>query len=267
MTAASATSGWAIRRFSNSREEIHSPPDLIRSFVRSTRRMYPSGLTAPTSPVRNQPSAVKDALLPARRGSTSGRPTAQVDLDLAGGLPSDGNTSPVSGLQSALPPVARRAPAVARTLPGPPPTPPRCATLTADPGRLAGDRADSGHSPGLQERCPPGRPRTAPWAPQTCRPRWPATDVPGPPAGDGHFIQMVGTPPASVTPSSTISLVTAGGERSDPGNTRSDPAATAAWHIPQALAWNMGTTGRITSASADRAGCRRGKLSMKVQDY
>ena len=39
MTAASAMSGWAMSWFSNSTEEIHSPPDLIRSLVRSTRRM------------------------------------------------------------------------------------------------------------------------------------------------------------------------------------------------------------------------------------
>ena len=39
MTAASATSGWAMISFSNSTEEIHSPPDLMRSLVRSTRRM------------------------------------------------------------------------------------------------------------------------------------------------------------------------------------------------------------------------------------
>ena len=35
MTAASKTSGWAITAFSSSTEEIHSPPDLITSLVRS----------------------------------------------------------------------------------------------------------------------------------------------------------------------------------------------------------------------------------------
>src|ERR1700728_2580118 len=35
MTDASNTSGWAITAFSNSTDEIHSPPDLITSFVRS----------------------------------------------------------------------------------------------------------------------------------------------------------------------------------------------------------------------------------------
>ena len=35
MTAASATAGWATRAFSMSTELIHSPPDLIRSLIRS----------------------------------------------------------------------------------------------------------------------------------------------------------------------------------------------------------------------------------------
>src|SRR5207302_3741864 len=34
-TAASFTAGWATRAFSTSTELIHSPPDLIRSLVRS----------------------------------------------------------------------------------------------------------------------------------------------------------------------------------------------------------------------------------------
>src|SRR5271157_4766680 len=35
MTAASKTSGWAITAFSSSTEDIHSPPDLMTSLVRS----------------------------------------------------------------------------------------------------------------------------------------------------------------------------------------------------------------------------------------
>ena len=35
ITAASAIAGWAIRAFSRSTDEIHSPPDLITSFERS----------------------------------------------------------------------------------------------------------------------------------------------------------------------------------------------------------------------------------------
>ncbi len=41
----------------------------------------------------------------------------------------------------------------------------------------------------------------------------------------------------------------ASGDRSGPGKTTPAPAKTAAWGSPQALAWNMGTTGRITSGS------------------
>ena len=35
ITAASCTASWHMRRFSRSTELIHSPPDLIRSLVRS----------------------------------------------------------------------------------------------------------------------------------------------------------------------------------------------------------------------------------------
>ena len=62
-------------------------------------------------------------------------------------------------------------------------------------------------------------------------------------------IQMVGTPAATVTRSLSISSASALGLRSGPGMTRSAPQATAAWARPQALAWNMGTTGRIRSDS------------------
>ena len=58
ITAASATSGWAIRAFSRSTELIHSPPDLIRSLVRSVMRTKPMASTLATSPVRSQPSAL-----------------------------------------------------------------------------------------------------------------------------------------------------------------------------------------------------------------
>ena len=39
ITAASMTSGWAMISFSSSTELTHSPPDLMRSLVRSTRLM------------------------------------------------------------------------------------------------------------------------------------------------------------------------------------------------------------------------------------
>ncbi len=61
MTAASATFGWPMISFSSSTEEIHSPPDLMTSFVRSTRRMYPSPSIVATSPVRSQPSSVNES--------------------------------------------------------------------------------------------------------------------------------------------------------------------------------------------------------------
>src|SRR6266545_3523852 len=55
-TAASKTSGWDMRWFSSSTEEIHSPPDLMTSLARSVNTRNPSGEMVPTSPVRNQPS-------------------------------------------------------------------------------------------------------------------------------------------------------------------------------------------------------------------
>ena len=45
--------------FSTSTLEIHSPPDLMRSLVRSVIWRYPSGSRVATSPVLNQPSSVK----------------------------------------------------------------------------------------------------------------------------------------------------------------------------------------------------------------
>ncbi len=58
ITAASAIAGCAISAFSRSTELIHSPPDLIRSLVRSVMRTKPSSSIVATSPVRSQPSAV-----------------------------------------------------------------------------------------------------------------------------------------------------------------------------------------------------------------
>ena len=48
-----------MSRFSRSTEEIHSPPDFTRSFERSQIRMQPCASIRTTSPVLNQPSAVK----------------------------------------------------------------------------------------------------------------------------------------------------------------------------------------------------------------
>src|SRR5258708_7110732 len=62
-------------------------------------------------------------------------------------------------------------------------------------------------------------------------------------------IQMVGTPAAMVTFSFTINSTTLGGSRCGPGITIFAPTMTAAKGRPHALAWNIGTTGRIVSRS------------------
>ena len=56
ITAASCTAGCAISWFSRSTEEIHSPPDLITSLIRSVMVKKPRSSIVPTSPVRSQPS-------------------------------------------------------------------------------------------------------------------------------------------------------------------------------------------------------------------
>ena len=56
ITAASCTDGCAISSFSRSTEEIHSPPDLITSLIRSVMVKKPRSSSVPTSPVRSQPS-------------------------------------------------------------------------------------------------------------------------------------------------------------------------------------------------------------------
>ena len=59
ITAASATAACPIRRFSMSTDEIHSPPDLTRSLVRSVIRRQPWPLDSePRHPLWNQPSSV-----------------------------------------------------------------------------------------------------------------------------------------------------------------------------------------------------------------
>ena len=57
-TAASFTFGWLMITFSRSTELIHSPPDLMRSLVRSAMRIEPYSSIAATSPVFIQPSSV-----------------------------------------------------------------------------------------------------------------------------------------------------------------------------------------------------------------
>ena len=74
-------------------------------------------------------------------------------------------------------------------------------------------------------------------------------DVSRPSSSGSTPIQMVGTPAASVTCSDSMSEARPLGDRSGPGMIRSAPQATAAWARPQALAWNMGTTGSTRSSS------------------
>src|SRR4051794_11152244 len=61
--------------------------------------------------------------------------------------------------------------------------------------------------------------------------------------------QMVGTAPENVTRSSRIMRVSGSACRKRPGITRLAPHRNAAYGIPHALAWNIGTIGRIVSRS------------------
>ena len=76
-------------------------------------------------------------------------------------------------------------------------------------------------------------------------------------------IQMVGTPAARVTRSDSMSAARPFGDRSGPGMIRSAPQATAAWARPQALAWNIGTTGSTRSFSV---GDSRRRKRHRVQE-
>ncbi len=61
--------------------------------------------------------------------------------------------------------------------------------------------------------------------------------------------QMVGTPPVTVTRSRTIRSSRLGGSRCGPGNTCLAPIITQVNGMPQALAWNIGTTAITVSCS------------------
>ena len=86
MTAALATPGQPIAMFSTSIELIHSPPDLIRSLVRSTMIRNPSGVMRATSPVPNQPSLSRAARRPSRSCSSPRSRSAAAHEQLAGRL-------------------------------------------------------------------------------------------------------------------------------------------------------------------------------------
>src|SRR5919106_3309891 len=60
-------------------------------------------------------------------------------------------------------------------------------------------------------------------------------------------IHTVGTPSRHVTFSFSISSVRLGASRLGPGNTIFAPTQAAEYGTPQALTWNIGTTGRIVS--------------------
>ena len=62
-------------------------------------------------------------------------------------------------------------------------------------------------------------------------------------------IQIVGTPPVMVTRSRWNRSTTLAGSRCGPGITIFAPTIVAPKGMPQALAWNIGTTGIIVSRS------------------
>ena len=66
-------------------------------------------------------------------------------------------------------------------------------------------------------------------------------------------IQIVGTPAVTVTWWSRRMPAMALGVMFGPGMTSDEPANTAAYGVPQALAWNIGTIGSRTSRSTSPA--------------
>ena len=58
---------------------------------------------------------------------------------------------------------------------------------------------------------------------------------------------MVGTAPATVTRSDSMSEQSAAGDRSRPGRTRVEPSRQLEYGSPHELAWNMGTIASSTS--------------------
>jgi hypothetical protein len=60
---------------------------------------------------------------------------------------------------------------------------------------------------------------------------------------------MVGTPAVHVTRSDSMRSARPCGERSGPGSTCLAPTMVATYGMPQAIAWNIGTTGIAESAS------------------
>src|SRR5439155_1757016 len=105
ITAAPSTSGCAMRAFSSSTEEIHSPPDLMTSLARSVIWMKPLASTVPTSPVRSQPSwnlssAASRWYAPVIHGPRTSISPAD--------LPSQGRTRPASSTMRSSTPATTR---------------------------------------------------------------------------------------------------------------------------------------------------------------
>ena len=176
---------------------------------------------------RGDPRAARPG---ARRGSSPSHGT--------GSRPTSGSTTRSSTPRSGRPMVARRSASSSSD---------RSASvdlMLAD----GGHRAGLGHAPGLEDRAArsaPGRPPTAPWAPPSRRTGWPAGDEVSRPFSSGeHAHPDGGDAGGHGDPLLSMRSARALGERSGPGMIRSAPVATPAWARPQALAWNIGTTGQ-----------------------
>ena len=124
------------------------------------------------------------------------------------------------------------------------------------------DRAGLGHAPGLQDRqadllavAPP----TAPWARPSRRTGSPRSDESVAALELGEHAHPDRRHAGGDR--DLLGLDQLGDRRRRAGRARasraSAPAITAAWARPQALAWNIGTTGRIVSRSRDAERCRR----------
>ena len=237
ITAASATFGCAMISFSSSTELIHSPPDLTRSFVRSTSRTLAVAVDG-RDVAGAQPAVVGElraaalAAVVLRRRSTGRRPASR-----RWRLSSHGWTSPVPGSTSRSSTSGTGCPCRARASA-------RCVLVerrrTAARARDRGDRDGLGHAPGVQDRQADRRPVRL-----RQRPRHGRAAAEDPPqrrqvvarrSNGSAPIQIVGTPPVTVTrwrsSSPRIALrghVRAGEHHARPGQQRSVRAAPTRW--------------------------------------
>ena len=213
---------------STSTEEIHSPPDLMRSLARSVMRTKPCSSSSPMSPVRSQPSSVNLSsprrVLVVARGDP--RPAR---LDLAGAL-----------AQADLGP--RHHPALRRAV-GP------VLLALVDARRRPGhgdDRARLGHPPRLQDAHAVAlealhelaRHRRAAADPAAQRAEVAAVlvDV----RQQRRRARSARRPPASrARPRRSAPAARPAGTA--PGSSSSAPVSAAAKGRPHALTWNIGT--------------------------